>query len=217
MTSIGTYAFEKCVKLQSVDLGAGDGITVDVCAFYGLSSLTTLVCGGSFACIGNYAFYNCTALTAKNLTLKGYGDNATIGIYAFMNTRIEKLVLDGIKTVEKQAFYGIGTLTEVLVRNYDGMTIGQWSFGSTGIKLFEFDAQTAGTVKRIVEQAFYNISSVGVVKLCNVQTVDNFAFRNCPNLTVYVPFAQDEQPSGWGASWNYENTATVVYAESTGE
>lgn len=217
LTSIGTYAFEKCVKLQSVDLGAGDGITVDVCAFYGLSSLTTLVCGGSFACIGNYAFYNCTALTAKNLTLKGYGDNASIGMYAFMNTRIEKLVLDGIKTVEKQAFYGIGTLTEVLVRNYDGMTIGQWSFGSTGIKLFEFDAQTAGTVKRIVEQAFYNISSVGVVKLCNVQTVDNFAFRTCPNLTVHVPFAQGNRPSGWGASWNYENTATVVYAESTGE
>ncbi len=95
------------------------------------------------------------------------------------------------------------------------MTIGKWAFGATGLKSFVFDPETEGTVARIVQQAFYNITSECVVRLCDIAVVEDYTFINCPNLTVYVPFAEGEKPSGWASSWNYKNTAAVVYAQKT--
>lgn len=214
LKTVGASAFNKCVKLTSVDFGDSTGVTIGSSAFTGLTNLETIACGGSFANIGNQAFYKCSTLSVDSLTLKGT-ENSVIGDYAFRGTRLKTLVIDGIANIGQQAFYGISALTDVTVRNYDGMTIGKWAFGATGLKSFVFDPETEGTVARIVQQAFYNITSECVVRLCDIAVVEDYTFINCPNLTVYVPFAEGEKPSGWASSWNYKNTAAVVYAQKT--
>lgn len=56
------------------------------------------------------------------------------------------------------------------------------------------------TVTSIAREAFtkcYNLKSVTIHK--NVQKVDDYAFVNCPNLTIYCE--ADSKPEGWRDDW----------------
>lgn len=47
----------------------------------------------------------------------------------------------------------------------------------------------------------------------SVTEIEPLAFRECEGLTVYVPYKQDEIPSGWADNW-HDGSITVVYTNT---
>ena len=66
VTSIGTYAFEACTSLTSVNL-PNSVTSIGVGVFINCQSLTSVNLPNSVTSIGTYAFGNCTSLT--NITV----------------------------------------------------------------------------------------------------------------------------------------------------
>ena len=85
----------------------GEGVNaVGQMAFYELPNLTTVVLADSVEEVRNYAFKNCTALTAINL--------------------------ENVSAVCEGAFYGCASLTEVDLSGF--VAVGDWAFTRSGVK-----------------------------------------------------------------------------------
>ena len=111
-----TGAFENCVYLKTVKMGAGCGGPSDY-LFSGCSSLATFT-ATSISFVGSYGFSGCTSLTS--LVIDGEGGG--IGSYAFNGcSSLNSLTISGyVFTVGSYAFNGCNLLTELSFP--DGLT-----------------------------------------------------------------------------------------------
>ena len=138
-----------------------DSVTsIDACAFYGCTSLTSVTIPDSVTSIGEWTFHGCTSLTSVTIP-----DSVTsIGEWAFSGcTSLTSVTIpDGVTSIRSGTFDGCTSLTSVTIP--DGVT-------------------------SIGERAFFGCTSLTSVSIPNsVMSIGYFAFRGCTSLTsVTIP------------------------------
>ena len=215
ITSITGGAFEKCTSLTSLALPnslekfGGN-------AFKGCTGLTgELVIPDSVREIKNWAFMSCTSISSvsigknvesisesafekcqslKSITFKG--KTKTIGPKAFRETSLTSLTLpDGLETIEPNAFYGIATLSGMLV--------------------------IPDSVTKIENQAFWTGRTSGEGSLSNISGIR----VDSPNIHIgnsafkatgadYIDLTRVDELSSWGNWVLDENESCIIYAKS---
>ena len=104
LKKIGTQAF-RATGLTDLDLGYCDGVEIDQYAFEQCEDLQTVFLEGKngkkgVTKVGAYAFNRCDALWMLTLA-----DNTeSIGNYAFSQTVLESVILNGVKKIGKHGF-----------------------------------------------------------------------------------------------------------------
>ena len=215
ITSITGGAFENCTSLTSLALPnslekfGGN-------AFKGCTGLTgELVIPDSVREIKNWAFMSCTSISSvsigknvesisesafekcqslKSITFKG--KTKTIGQKAFRETGLTSLTLpDGLETIEPNAFYGIATLSGMLV--------------------------IPDSVTKIENQAFWTGRTSGKGSLSNISGIR----VDSPNIHIgnsafkatgadYIDLTRVDELSSWGNWVLDENESCIIYAKS---
>ena len=215
ITSITGGAFENCTSLTSLALPnslekfGGN-------AFKGCAGLTgELVIPDSVREIRNWAFMNCKSISSvsigknvesisesafekcqslKSITFKG--KTKTIGLNAFRETSLMSLTLpDGLETIGPNAFYGIATLSGMLV--------------------------IPDSVTKIENQAFWTGRTSGEGSLSNISGIrvdspkihiGNSAFK--ATGADYIDLTRVDELSSWGNWVLDENESCIIYAKS---
>lgn len=215
ITSITGGAFENCTSLTSLALPnslekfGGN-------AFKGCTGLTgELVIPDSVREIKNWAFMNCTSISSvsigknvesisesafekcqslKSITFKG--KTKTIGLKAFRETSLTSLTLpDGLETIGPDAFYGIATLSGMLV--------------------------IPDSVTKIENQAFWTgrtngnglLSDISGIRVDSPKiSIGNSAFK--ATGANYIDLTRVDELSSWGNWVLDENESCIIYAKS---
>ena len=208
-------AFENCTSLTSLTLPKGlekfggnafkgcTGLTGELVipdsvreirnwAFMNCTSISSVSIGKNVESISASAFENCKSL--KNVTFRG--DTKNIGSHAFRATSLTSLTLpDGLETIGADAFYGIATLSGMLV--------------------------IPESVTKIEEQAFWTGRNNGNGPLSDISgirvdspkiSIGNSAFR--ATGANYIDLTRVDELSSWGDWVLDENESCIIYAKS---
>ena len=180
VTTINQNAFYGCASLVTVDMSTTPGLTT----------------------IGNYAFKNCTAMTA----FRSPGDNviASVGTEAFYGDNkmaLRSQNLTHLSSIGESAFYNCAKIKANLVLTSPSLTtIPNYAFyGCSAIEKINLSPN----ITSIGEYAFFNCSKMssfsadglnaGYFKLpSGVTSIPQYAFSNCRALTVI----EDSFPEG---------------------
>lgn len=194
VTSIGAWAFMGCSDLTSVSLS--ENLTsIGAYAFDGCSNLTSITIPSSLKSIGIHAFHECNKLKNVYITdLDAWCKISRADFYSNPLCNIASLYLEGEKLrhliipdgfwkIENWAFWGCGTLTDVVFPN-SVSRIGERAFGScTNLK----NITLPNGVTDILPYAFAGCSSLTNVTLPDsVSYIARGAFSNCSNLRDIV-------------------------------
>ena len=215
ITSITGGAFENCTSLTSLTLPNGlekfggnafngcTGLTGELVipdsvreirnwAFMNCTSISSVSIGKNVESISESAFENCKSL--KNVTFRG--DTKNIGSNAFRATSLTSLTLpDGLETIGADAFYGIATLSGMLV--------------------------IPESVTKIERQAFWTGRNNGNGPLSDISgirvdspkiSIGNSAFR--ATGANYIDLTRVDELSSWGDWVLDENESCIIYAKS---
>ncbi|MBQ9715098.1 MAG: leucine-rich repeat domain-containing protein [Clostridia bacterium] len=153
-------------------------------AFENKDHVTNVTIANSITTIGKSAFEDCDNLTS--VVFANGSQLETIGEYAFYNCKkLADLTLQsGLKTIGRSAFSYCA---------FDTMTL------PNGVEI-------------INAFAFSDCSKLEYIVIPeSVVTIDEFAFFNNPNLTIYC--MATSKPASWGDSWNH-TALTYWYSET---
>ena len=146
VTSIGDDAFSHCVSLTSITIG--DGVTsIGLGAFWSLTSLTSITIPDSVTSIGGKAFGYCTSLTSITIP-----DGVTsIGREAFENcTKLTDITFQGpAPTVDADTFKGVADNTTAFVTPKALKSFGQVGDKWNGLTLKIGSASIATAPKEV--------------------------------------------------------------------
>ena len=162
ITSIGQWAFYKCVNLKSVTIP--DSVTsISSWAFYNCSSLESLTIPDSVKVIGNETFYNCKSLTSIRIPdgvtrIENYTFYYCIGLTSIT-------IPSSVTSIEKYAFWGCNNL--FVIRNNSDL---KFDMGSDS---YGYIAQNAMMIYNKDGSIIYKESKDGVPYYI---TSDGFAF-----------------------------------------
>lgn len=156
-TSIGTYAFEKCTGLASVEIPSSV-TTIGLGAFESCSSLTAIKIPSSVTSIGEAAFEGCSSL--KDIEIPN--TVTTLENYTFNGCKaLESIEIPASVTSMGSAFMGCVALKSVKIPA-SVKTIGGYAFYScTNLKEVEIPA----TVTSIGKGAFSECTSLTAIKI----------------------------------------------------
>lgn len=155
VTSIGSWAFANCAKLEQVSFPAGL-TSIDLGAFENCTALTAVTLPKRLTELGGAVFENCSALKSvwipKSLTNNGLGDG----------------------------FKGCTALTDITFET--GITkIADRQFDGSPIKSITIP----GTVTTVGMGAFSDCANLTAIDLpSSVTEIDGYAFENCTALTT---------------------------------
>ena len=158
--TVGTAAFKDCTGLKTMT--ADNGVeTFGVGSFNGCTSLTTITIPKSTKTIGKCAFKDCVNLKTINYNAESVNDCSSNSINAYDDT-------DAWGSARNSVFYNAGT-------NTAGMTV---TFGNT-VKYIP--AYLFATGYNENSEVYANVKTVTIGS--NVQSIGNYAFYNCYNLS----------------------------------
>ncbi len=182
VTRIGLNAFYGCTSLASVVIPSSVTTLLDS-AFRDCTSLTSLTIPGSIATINDNAFYGCTSLERAVL---GYGVTR-VGYQAFRNCSklLSIEIPDSVASFGSSAFMNCQVLTSFYIP--DGVTsITAWMFYYC-FKLA--DLRIPDSLTTIGQQAFENCWALTTIDIPNgFKSFASSAFSGCSGLT-YVNYA----------------------------
>ena len=167
------------------------------------SKIETVTIENDVTSIGDFAFYDCTALSSVTI-----GDSVTsIGMGAFWKcTRLTSVTIpDSVTGIGEIAFRNCTSLASVTIG--DGVTsIGEWAFsGCTSLT----SVTIPDSVKSIGSTAFYDCTALSSVTIGDgVTSIGGRAFEDCKSLTsVTIP---DSVTSIGSSAFQYCTSLTSV-------
>jgi hypothetical protein len=180
-----------------------DGIiSIGKNAFANCSELVSVELPGTLKKLGEGAFENCAKLT----TVVFPDDLEVIPANAFKNcTALKEIVIPAsVKTISAGAFVGCTSLEKIVfeteeITEYDEETEENIVIGYNGLEY-------------IVTGAFIDCDSLTEIILPEtVKDVEAFAFNNS-ELTIRLPFEEDDIPDGFAENWNGESLVEWGYS-----
>ena len=179
VTTIGSYAFMKCINLTSVSLPSGLK-SVGYASFMRCYELTELVIPQSVTNIGGAAFFECKKLRDVNIPNK----LTSIGVSAFSYCNLDTVIIPKtLKVISQYAFDG-NPITKLTISSGVTRIDGSAFFGSDISEVSIPDSVTS-----IGRLAFANSRSLRRVTLpSGLKTIGDRAFRDCSELTeISIP------------------------------
>ena len=230
VTTIGDYAFHKCMSLFSVTIG-NNVTSIGDYAFYLCANLTSITLPDCVTSIGDYAFYQCSQ---ANITL---GNSVTnIGDYAFWacGTLTSIIIPNSVTSIGDNAFAFCGLTSITIPDNVTSIgerafsdcyyltsaTIGN-SVTSIGNRTFSncwdlASIKIGESVTTIGEYAFYYCKSLTSITIPNsVTTIGERAFQECYKLTDVICFAETVPAAENDAFDHYVTSATLHVPEAS--
>ncbi len=130
VTSIGSYAFNACYNLTSVEI-AGTVASIGSYAFAACEALTSVEIGDGVASIGEYAFDGCYALESIEIP----GSVVSIGGHAFYycESLTSFAIPEGVTSIGEYAFSGCYRLNSIEIPK-SVTSIGSYAFADCGLK-----------------------------------------------------------------------------------
>ena len=192
LEKFGGNAFKGCTGLTG-ELVIPDSVReIKNWAFMNCTSISSVSIGKNVESISASAFENCKSL--KNVTFRG--DTKNIGSSAFRATSLTSLTLpDGLETIGADAFYGIATLSGMLV--------------------------IPESVTKIERQAFWTgrnngnglLSDISGIRVDSPKiSIGNSAFK--ATGANYIDLTRIDELSSWGNWVLDENESCIIYAKS---
>ena len=169
-TSIGDYAFYRCINLTSVTIPGGV-TAIEIGAFYGCCDLASIKIPNSVTSIGHSAFYDCTSLAS----IKIPNSVTSIAEYTFYYcTGLTSITIpNSVTSIGRYAFSGCISLTSIEIP--DSVTSIGWSAFDSCIGLTSVTIPCG--VTSIGDSAFWGCNSLPYVTIGNKtykpQTVTN--------------------------------------------
>ena len=202
VTFIGGSTFNGCTSLTSLVI-PNSVTSIDDYAFSGCTSLTSITIPDNVTSIGNYAFMGCTSLTAINVATgnKNYvsvngilynKDRTTIICYPAGKKDKNYTIIDGVTSIDWEAFSGCTNLTSITIPN-SVTEIGNYAF-----------------------EGSINLTSITISD--SVTSIGYCAFKGCTSLTaINVATGNQNYVSVNGVLYNKDKTELICYpAEKKG-
>ena len=140
VTSISTYALNKCYSLTSITIPTGV-TSISESAFFNCYSLTSITIPTGVTSIDESAFFNCYSFASITIPdgVTSIGDSAFSDCRSFASITIP----DGVTSIRNYAFYDCYSLTSITIPT--GVTsIGNYAFCNCyGMRYYDFSACTA--------------------------------------------------------------------------
>ena len=177
---IGSYAFQGCSGLTSLNLPAGI-TSIGSYAFQGCSGLTSLTLPDGITWIGDDAFRDCSGLTSLNLPdgITRIGDDAFRDCSGLTSLNLP----DGITSIGDRAFKGCSGLTSLNLP--DGITeIGWYAFqGCSGLTSIYVYAEK---VPKIGDNVFEGIDAEKCTLYVPMGTYDDYRLSYIGSFFKYI-------------------------------
>lgn len=210
LKSIGDSTFASCINLKSVDLPEGLE-AIGKYAFDSCGSLESIEFPDSVEIIGNYAFTDCTALT--QITLPKNAKSIGTYAFKNCTGLTEITIPENVQSLSQAAFEGCTGVKEINLYAISCSIIPTEEPDADNIPVSPFstlesleDVHIYGTVKELPPYlfskmqnidtielpasvtdigtgAFANSSITSVNALGNIESIEEYAFKNCVNLT----------------------------------
>ena len=204
---VGCLGNEMIITLPNSFNGKGYGIVEKM--FSGCSELSEVILGDSVTSIGERAFYDCSCLTAINISENS--QLMSIGDYAFYDcsslTAIN--IPESVTSIGRSAFYGCKALTSVNIPN-SLVDMGDNAFGyctnlttvHLGDSIADMGRSTFGgceslvnvnipqKLTRIEDYVFNNCKALERIIIPeNITDIETYAFSGCSNLKTIINFS----------------------------
>ena len=186
VTSIGSSAFYGCSSLTSVVIP--EGVTsIGYDAFDGCSSLTSVVIPESVTSIGDYAFRSCSSLTELTFNSENCTNCGSSSSPAFPSTIASLIIGEKVTRIPSYAFKSCSSLTSVVIPE-SVTSIGDYAFRScSSLTELTFNAEDCTNCGSSSSPAFPSaIASLIIGE--KVNQIPSYAFEGCSSLmSVVIP------------------------------
>ena len=212
VTSIGSYAFNRCRNLTSISLPNSLSV-IENSAFSDCSNLTSINIPNAVTSIGSMAFYGCRNLTSVTLpnSLSVIESSTFRGCSSLTSISIP----NAVSSIGYSAFNGCSGLTSITLPNSLKVIDSSAFSGCSGLTSITIP----NSVSTIGDGVFSKCSNLtSVIIPSSVTTIDNNAFEECDKLTNIQCFASVPPMATLSSfSQNVYNAAKLYVPEGTKE
>ena len=228
LRKIGSRAFYKCKKLESIDIENTKITIIDEKTFLSCESLESINIPSGVKTIGIEAFRECKSLSS--VTIPDTVETIEYGAFNQCLSLTSVTIPGSVTTIEWLAFYGCKSLESIDIESTQITIINLQTFDSCeslksidiprGVKTIgrgAFQKCTSlssvtipDTVETIGNEAFYVCSSLTEVTIpSSVKYVGEWGFGHCDNL-VEINVATQTRP-GWHGAWRSGSLKAKLY------
>lgn len=183
LTSLGTTVCRGCESLTSITFPAGLTF-IGEGAFRECKMLGDITLPAALTSLGSYAFYQCEA--TEHVTFLGNGDVTLPGESQFSSMKSLKSIKlpDNLSTITRSMFYGCSQLPTIDMSRLPATEIRPYAFFNCKALA---SAQLPSAVATIGDHAFYYCSSLATILFpTTLRTIDSEAFRNAGLTTLQL-------------------------------
>lgn len=180
VTMIGMYAFDMCWEINSVKMSKG--VTrINNCAFRCCNKLEEIQLPDTLTYIGNNCFEKCISLTS--ITIPSSVKSMGTEVFYDCSALTEAVIGDGITTIGKGTFSSCRALKSVTLPN-NLEKIGESAFAwCNNLEI----STLPGSVTAIDKYAFNSCSKITEITVPDsVKTIGERAFQNCEKLKKLI-------------------------------